>query len=119
MKSHAEARDRTGDLQIFSLTPSQLSYRGCHKTEINHQLALSQASDHPKKGTGRYVVDLNNGLLATLVVHGGPVGRIFDTHDHPWTRSGVNSGVAIIGFAQSPTLKAFLLLPEGRFHKMP
>ena len=25
---HAEARDRTGDLQIFSLTLSQLSYRG-------------------------------------------------------------------------------------------
>ena len=27
-KSHAETRDRTGDLQIFSLTLSQLSYRG-------------------------------------------------------------------------------------------
>ena len=26
--SHAETRDRTGDLQIFSLTLSQLSYRG-------------------------------------------------------------------------------------------
>ena len=26
---HAETRDRTGDLQIFSLTLSQLSYRGC------------------------------------------------------------------------------------------
>ena len=25
---HAETRDRTGDLQIFSLTLSQLSYRG-------------------------------------------------------------------------------------------
>ena len=25
----AETRDRTGDLQIFSLTLSQLSYRGC------------------------------------------------------------------------------------------
>ena len=25
---NAETRDRTGDLQIFSLTPSQLSYRG-------------------------------------------------------------------------------------------
>ena len=28
-KSCAETRDRTGDLQIFSLTLSQLSYRGC------------------------------------------------------------------------------------------
>ena len=28
MKKHAETRDRTGDLQIFSLTLSQLSYRG-------------------------------------------------------------------------------------------
>ena len=26
--AHAETRDRTGDLQIFSLTLSQLSYRG-------------------------------------------------------------------------------------------
>ena len=26
---NAETRDRTGDLQIFSLTLSQLSYRGC------------------------------------------------------------------------------------------
>jgi hypothetical protein len=28
LKHHAETRDRTGDLQIFSLTLSQLSYRG-------------------------------------------------------------------------------------------
>ena len=28
MTEHAETRDRTGDLQIFSLTLSQLSYRG-------------------------------------------------------------------------------------------
>ena len=27
----AETRDRTGDLQIFSLTLSQLSYRGCYE----------------------------------------------------------------------------------------
>ena len=27
-ESYAEIRDRTGDLQIFSLTLSQLSYRG-------------------------------------------------------------------------------------------
>ena len=27
-KHNAETRDRTGDLQIFSLTLSQLSYRG-------------------------------------------------------------------------------------------
>ena len=28
-EKHAEARDRTGGLQILSLTLSQLSYRGC------------------------------------------------------------------------------------------
>ena len=28
MAEHAETPDRTGDLQIFSLTLSQLSYRG-------------------------------------------------------------------------------------------
>ena len=28
MRNSAETRDRTGDLQIFSLTLSQLSYRG-------------------------------------------------------------------------------------------
>ena len=28
-RSFAETRDRAGDLQIFSLTLSQLSYRGC------------------------------------------------------------------------------------------
>ncbi len=28
---HAETRDRTGDLQIFGLTLSQLSYRGCNR----------------------------------------------------------------------------------------
>jgi hypothetical protein len=29
LSQDAETRDRTGDLQIFSLTLSQLSYRGC------------------------------------------------------------------------------------------
>ena len=29
----AETRDRTGDLQIFGLTPSQLSYRGLDSTK--------------------------------------------------------------------------------------
>ena len=33
-KVHAETRDRTGDLQIFSLTLSQLSYRGSGIMEI-------------------------------------------------------------------------------------
>ena len=28
VKNHAETRDRTGDLQVFGLTLSQLSYRG-------------------------------------------------------------------------------------------
>ena len=32
-KRNAETRDRTGDLQIFSLTLSQLSYRGLPDVE--------------------------------------------------------------------------------------
>ena len=32
-KKNAETRDRTGDLQIFSLTLSQLSYRGLPMTK--------------------------------------------------------------------------------------
>ena len=31
--THAETRDRAGDLQIFGLTLSQLSYRGCDFVE--------------------------------------------------------------------------------------
>ena len=37
----AETRDRTGDLQIFSLTLSQLSYRGwCHLNHLHAVAAL-------------------------------------------------------------------------------
>ena len=39
--SHAETRDRTGDLQIFSLTLSQLSYRGL---EMRQQIWVSSYS---------------------------------------------------------------------------
>ena len=39
---NAETRDRTGDLQIFTLTLSQLSYRGC---EIVIQIELKR--QHP------------------------------------------------------------------------
>ena len=35
----AETRDRTGDLQIFSLTLSQLSYRGL---QVHHQFEADQ-----------------------------------------------------------------------------
>ena len=34
-EAHAETRDRTGDLQIFSLTLSQLSYRG-YASSVTH-----------------------------------------------------------------------------------
>ena len=34
-QTNAKTRDRTGDLQIFSLTLSQLSYRGFEITERN------------------------------------------------------------------------------------
>ena len=36
--NNAETRDRTGDLQIFSLTLSQLSYRGIGNLKLQEQL---------------------------------------------------------------------------------
>ena len=33
-KGCAEAQDRAGDLQIFGLTLSQLSYRGCGRSGV-------------------------------------------------------------------------------------
>ena len=36
MDVYAETRDRTGDLQIFSLTLSQLSYRGDCERDAQH-----------------------------------------------------------------------------------
>ena len=42
-RSHAETRDRTGDLQIFSLTLSQLSYRGL---EMRQQIWVCSYSAH-------------------------------------------------------------------------
>ena len=38
-QDNAETRDRTGDLQIFSLTLSQLSYRGFEIAESDVGLA--------------------------------------------------------------------------------
>ena len=40
---NAETRDRTGDLQIFSLTLSQLSYRGCVLDSKPKQLRIFYA----------------------------------------------------------------------------
>ena len=81
---------------------------------------LTFARQQPPRGrSGRYVVDMESGLVATLVVHGEPRRRVFDRRDHPWTPTGVKSGVAVIGFTQKPTVKAFLLLQERRFHEMP
>ena len=45
-KQHsAETRDRTGDLQIFSLTLSQLSYRGMDGADFAHMWPCRQARD--------------------------------------------------------------------------
>ena len=38
-QDHAETRDRTGDLHLFSLTLSQLSYRGFEIAESDVGLA--------------------------------------------------------------------------------
>ena len=51
-KSYAETRDRTGDLQIFSLTLSQLSYRGGWALTwcgpVGSLLALSESPENDK-----------------------------------------------------------------------
>ena len=43
---HAETQDRTGDLQIFGLTPSQLSYRGCGMISSGPCLSLALKKRH-------------------------------------------------------------------------
>ena len=57
---NAETRDRAGDLQIFSLTLSQLSYRGLVKGNthtphinalINHDDSITQARNFLKHGS--------------------------------------------------------------------
>ena len=51
-QSYAETRDRTGDLQIFSRTLSQLSYRGCEicanvvRTKLSRQLDMCTCPTH-------------------------------------------------------------------------
>ena len=55
---HAETRDRTGDLQIFGLTLSQLSYRGscCGKNDTNAGAGLCprrQRKDGATDGDGQ------------------------------------------------------------------
>ena len=48
-KKSAETRDRTGDLQIFSLTLSQLSYRGRCKRQTLTLRVLAHNSHNPKQ----------------------------------------------------------------------
>jgi hypothetical protein len=51
---HAETRDRTGDLQIFSLTLSQLSYRGfwAGRLGFGPSLGASVNRDQPRPSCG-------------------------------------------------------------------
>ena len=44
--SNAETRDRTGDLQIFSLTLSQLSYRGLREAAHRHCIHTRRCRDN-------------------------------------------------------------------------
>ena len=58
-KKNAETRDRTGDLQIFSLTLSQLSYRGSTCTLSAFGAAILyihalQKSEHPESNQGPF-----------------------------------------------------------------
>ena len=49
-EENAETRDRTGDLQIFSLTLSQLSYRGLITTLFEYTTRLSFLVFEAKQG---------------------------------------------------------------------
>ena len=50
---NAETRDRTGDLQIFGLTLSQLSYRGCCAEKGHRRRARPQPTLHqPRRPLG-------------------------------------------------------------------
>ena len=59
-KAYAETRDRTGDLQIFSLTLSQLSYRGVALCDF----AESLREDAPNDQTRSHHWGLNSGPSA-------------------------------------------------------
>ncbi len=49
---NAETRDRTGDLQIFGLTLSQLSYRGCCAEKGHRRRARPQPTLHQSRSLG-------------------------------------------------------------------
>ena len=71
MDALAETRDRTGDLQIFGLTLSQLSYRGLN--EAHEGLVTSQARHGASHGVGRN---------ATAKPAAGPSIVLRDAHQH-------------------------------------
>ena len=51
---NAETRDRTGDLQIFSLTLSQLSYRGVQSNLAATICRVCGASSQKKKNGAQW-----------------------------------------------------------------
>ena len=60
----AETRDRTGDLQIFSLTLSQLSYRGGHSISacqliVKNTINTAGERDHQQGNKGRGQIFIN------------------------------------------------------------
>ena len=63
---HAETRDRTGDLQIFSLTLSQLSYRGdkrviaCCRLRIDHVACTGTVRHNKNFNSARQRGSLNS-----------------------------------------------------------
>ena len=67
-KKSAETRDRTGDLQIFSLTLSQLSYRGrCKRQTLTlHVLVLMISTIRNKLEKNR---DLQNNFFLLAAKH--------------------------------------------------
>ena len=65
----AETRDRTGDLQIFSLTLSQLSYRGLQN--LNNLVSYSISMEYPVLATKTlaFVLCLIPALLLSAAEH--------------------------------------------------
>ena len=53
-QKRAETRDRTGDLQIFSLTLPQLSYRGCWQAcaLMSYRRCNGNAATSPNSAAG-------------------------------------------------------------------
>ena len=56
MRKRAETRDRAGDFQIFSLTLSQLSYRGLDVVAVHKQKAKRKKRQRKHKDADTHAI---------------------------------------------------------------